>query len=225
MSPEKRRPAMHNQSQALDAYLQDLLGEPVARAVAADGSQAVGAGSVSQIRSPGRAQAVSGSEAVDPVAPSPPPVPFRSPTRFEARLFEVAGLALAIPLAQLRAVADGCNDPVPLPASHALIAGRSDYEGGQINVIDTARLILPPQRTAGLAAQLSRRCRHLLVLAHSPWALACERVGETVTLEPADVNWRGAAGKRPWLAGTVRERLCALIDVDGLARMLTVGDV
>jgi purine-binding chemotaxis protein CheW len=37
------------------------------------------------------------------------------------------------------------------------------------------------------------------------------------------VRWRTAQGKRPWLAGTISARLCALLDTDALAQILEAG--
>jgi len=37
------------------------------------------------------------------------------------------------------------------------------------------------------------------------------------------VKWRGATGKRLWLAGTVIERMCALLDIDQLTGELAGG--
>jgi purine-binding chemotaxis protein CheW len=37
------------------------------------------------------------------------------------------------------------------------------------------------------------------------------------------VRWREQAGKRPWLAGMVKEKMCALIHVHALIGMLNAG--
>jgi purine-binding chemotaxis protein CheW len=37
------------------------------------------------------------------------------------------------------------------------------------------------------------------------------------------VQWREQKGKRPWLAGMVKQRMCALIDVYQLVTMLNQG--
>ena len=37
------------------------------------------------------------------------------------------------------------------------------------------------------------------------------------------VKWRESTGKRPWLAGMVKEKMCALIDVEELISMLNKG--
>ena len=59
-----------------------------------------------------------------------------------------------------------------------------------------------------------------LSVAGQRWALACDGIGEQITPDPAQVNWRGAQGKRPWLAGTVRAPTCALLDIPELLRLL-----
>jgi len=41
-----------------------------------------------------------------------------------------------------------------------------------------------------------------------------------VRISPDQVKWRSTQGKRPWLAGTVIEHMCALIHVDSLVALL-----
>ena len=98
-------------------------------------------------------------------------VPDWATTRFQALLFDVAGLTLAVPLIKLKGV-------VPNEAG------------------------LTPMRG---------------------WALACDSIGEVIDLETKDVKWRGANGKRAWLAGTVIEQMCALLDIDALTDELVNG--
>jgi purine-binding chemotaxis protein CheW len=56
-----------------------------------------------------------------------------------------------------------------------------------------------------------------------PWqlALAVNRVAQPVNLACEDVVWRGERSKRPWLLGTVKSHMCALLDVDVIGQMLT----
>jgi purine-binding chemotaxis protein CheW len=51
----------------------------------------------------------------------------------------------------------------------------------------------------------------------------CENIVNTVELNKSDVKWRSASGKRPWLAGMVKEKMCALINVAELVEMLKAG--
>ncbi len=227
MKPPNRPHAMVDQSQALDAYLQDLLAPPVARGAALEGAPADDV--LPESPAPAESRAATPTTSSVDAAVSPGGAGVAAPTApaapFEVRLFEVAGLALAVPVAELSGVISGADSLVPVPGCASLVAGLVTHAGRQVKVIDTARLILPPQHVAGLATDPAPRCRQLLLSARGDWALACARVGERFVLDPADVNWRGEGGKRPWLAGTVRQRRCALVDVAGLTRLLAAdGD-
>jgi purine-binding chemotaxis protein CheW len=61
------------------------------------------------------------------------------------------------------------------------------------------------------------------MLGDSGWGLACEELVNTVTLQTDDVKWRDMDGKRPWLAGMVKEKMCAMLDVKQLIKMLNKG--
>ncbi|MCY1336302.1 hypothetical protein D9M69_221050 [compost metagenome] len=55
------------------------------------------------------------------------------------------------------------------------------------------------------------------------WGLAVHQVSRSLRLDPAEVKWRGRRQQRPWLAGTVIDQMCALLDVSALAGMLDGG--
>jgi len=57
-----------------------------------------------------------------------------------------------------------------------------------------------------------------------PWGLAVDEVNQPITLEPDDVKWRGERSKRAWLAGTVKQHMCALIDIPVMGQMLEQQD-
>jgi len=42
-------------------------------------------------------------------------------------------------------------------------------------------------------------------------------------LDPNEIKWRSNRGQRPWLAGTVIEHMCALLDVSELAELIASG--
>jgi purine-binding chemotaxis protein CheW len=57
-----------------------------------------------------------------------------------------------------------------------------------------------------------------------PWGLAVDSVTQPISLLPEDVKWRSDRSKRPWLAGTVKEHMCALLDIPMIAQMLMSAD-
>ena len=144
-------------------------------------------------------------------------------SRFQALLFDVAGLTLAVPLIKLKGVVPHERALTPMPGHSPLFLGITPYQGLQSKVVDTARFVLPQDRAAKLGDDVSERCRHLVMIDDGRWALACSRIGDVVELGRDDVKWRSANGKRLWLAGTVIQRMCALLDVEQLSRELESG--
>lgn len=80
---------------------------------------------------------------------------------------------------------------------------------------------MPEKYDENLAQSLNYR--YLIMLGESLWGLASEKLVNTVNLTTDDVKWRESTGKRPWLAGMVKEKMCALIDVEELISMLNKG--
>lgn len=147
-------------------------------------------------------------------------VPGWATVRFQALLFDVAGLALAVPLSRLKGVIPNEVDLTPGPGHSPQFPGVVPYEGIKSTVVDTARFILPQDRAAQLDANVTGRGAHLVVIDEGRWALACDGIGEMIELEATDVKWRGADGKRAWLAGTVIGKMVALLDIDELSAAL-----
>lgn len=136
---------------------------------------------------------------------------------FQALIFQVGGLKLAVPLVKLHSVVPWADQVTPMPNQPAWCHGLFTYRGHNVRVVDTATLVLPPEKRHLDDADAPSK---ILVVGDGRWALSCSRVGEVVRLTPGEVKWRTAKGQRPWLAGTVRERLCAVMDTEAFAAML-----
>jgi purine-binding chemotaxis protein CheW len=65
--------------------------------------------------------------------------------------------------------------------------------------------------------------KYLITLGESDWGLTAEKLVETETIHPDAVKWRNGQGKRPWLLGTIKEKMCALLHVSDLIAMLEQG--
>ncbi len=65
--------------------------------------------------------------------------------------------------------------------------------------------------------------QYIVMLGESMWGLASTQLMGTELLNTDKVRWRETAGKRPWLAGMVKEKMCALIHVEALIAMLNAG--
>jgi purine-binding chemotaxis protein CheW len=140
--------------------------------------------------------------------------------RFQALFFEVAGLTLAVPLIELGGI-HKITKIAPLIGKPVWFMGVMIKNQDKFNVVDSARWVMPEKYDTALAENLNYR--FLINLGKTPWGLTCENLVDTVELSKSDVKWRKNSVKRPWLAGMVKEKMCALINVSELVDMLQSG--
>lgn len=163
-------------------------------------------------------------------SPDPEPAHIASDDRpewaagsFQTLLFKVAGLKLAVPLVELSGIQPWDNEHIrSVPSAISWYLGLVNYRDHSVPVVDTAELVLPKDRLAGLSEPASRLQR-IVFIDDGRWGLACDAVAEVITLEPEQVRWRSDRTKRRWLAGTVIDHMCAIIDPPAFAQMLATG--
>lgn len=137
--------------------------------------------------------------------------------RFECLLFKVSGLMLAVPLVELGGVLKLQEELTPLFGQPDWFMGLLPSKTeGTVKVIDTARWVMPERYEEKARDTL----QYVVMMESSEWGLACHEVADAITLEPHQVNWRTDRGRRPWLAGTVIEHMCAIMDVAALVKLL-----
>ncbi|MGB1092162.1 MAG: chemotaxis protein CheW [Oceanobacter sp.] len=141
---------------------------------------------------------------------------WRSSQGVDCLLFKVSGLKLAIPLPMLGGVYLAGDEITTLFGQARWSMGVWQGDAGKLTVVDSADLMMP-ERGRRLAEE---GFDYLIQLDRSPWALACQEICDTVKLKSEAIKWSGENSKRPWLAGTVIEEMCALINVDGLMQLL-----
>ncbi|QSP94379.1 chemotaxis protein CheW [Marinobacter salinisoli] len=147
---------------------------------------------------------------------APPSRPDWSEAPFECLIFTVAGLQLAVPLVLLGAIHRIESEIRPIPGSPRWYMGIRPDRDHNLRVVDSAEWIM-----AGRVPENARdNYRFVIRLDNSEWGLACDDVAQSFTLSPDEVRWRSARSKRPWLAGTVINHMCALIDVRAMADLL-----
>ncbi|AMQ90603.1 chemotaxis protein CheW [Marinobacter sp. LQ44] len=165
---------------------------------------------------PPRRQEVRQPEADVVPSPEPPTRPEWSQGPFECLIFTVAGLQLAVPLVLLGAIHRIEEEIRPIPGSPRWYMGIRPDRDHNLRVVDTAEWIMAGRVPAGARDNY----RFVIRLDDSDWGLACDDVAQSFTLKPDEVRWRTARSKRPWLAGTVIDHMCALIDVRTMAHLL-----
>lgn len=222
--------AMLDQQLALGAYLQALLRPPETTEAVTEPVPATPV-EVPVVPAEAAEAVMAPAVVVEPVLAAQEPVveataadtnlPDWAEGNFQCLLFKVAGLALALPLARLNGVLPWDSEAVTeMPNHQPWFLGLREHLGHKVKLIDVANVVLPPDRCASLAAPDSGRLGKVILIGDGQWGLACDDVGEVVTLSVDAVKWRTKRGGRPWLAGTVIKEMCALIDTDTFAQML-----
>jgi len=141
---------------------------------------------------------------------------------FQAMLFKVAGLTLAVPLIDLNGVVE-CNlDDISAMPGHAdFYLGLMKHLDKNVPLVDTAKFVLPADKLSTLSGvEPAERITRAVMIQDCRYGLACDEVNEVVTLSPEEVRWRTQRTQRRWLAGTVIEHMCALIDATAFAELL-----
>ena len=219
--PEDPAEAVAATARLLEVATQHLQDSQIDVAHTAQAKRAIGEGDEHAFKSGEQAE-LTPSE--DKSAPEPV-VTTRSlqeqlPEQFQALFFEVGGLTLAVPLITLGGIHQ-LDKISPLIGKPAWFKGVMLHRDEKLSVIDSAMWVMPEKYTQSLAEQLNYQ--YLIMLSDSAWGLACEKLVNTVTLSKSEVKWREVTGKRPWLAGMVKDRMCALINVQQLILMLNQG--
>lgn len=139
--------------------------------------------------------------------------------RFECLLFKVKGLTLAVPLVELGGIIKIEKQPTPIFGQPSWFLGMLRSNKSNVCMVDTAQWVLPPT----LIDQHPEPYQLVIRIHDSQWGLSCNQVDRSISLQPDQVRWRTSLGKRPWLAGTVIEHMCALIDAAAFDRLLKEG--
>lgn len=143
---------------------------------------------------------------------------------FQVLLFEVAGLKLAVPLIELSAVIEWNDTVTEMPGSANFYMGILQHLDNRVAVIDTAKMVFPANKQAELLDDNAReRVKHIVLIDNYRWGLACDKIGEVITLQPEEIRWRSSKTNRKWLAGTVIDHMCALLNSEAFAEMLAKG--
>ena len=160
-----------------------------------------------------------------PPSNTPPPVetdgrPAWAAEPFECLLFDVAWLTLAVPLVCLVSIYSLAGQELtPLFGQPEWFLGILPSQAGNLKVLDTARWVMPDRYRDDFRQGL----QYVISVQGYEWGLAVHQVSRSLRLDPNEIKWRSHRGQRPWLAGTVIEHMCALLDVSELAELIASG--
>jgi len=149
--------------------------------------------------------------------------PYESGVPFQVILLELDGLKLALPLYELNGIIKYPSKLNQLPFPAPWVLGVHATGEHNTRIVDTAALLLPSRYHARNIEHQDPRQHLIVLIGHGEWGLDCLGASDVIELQPEQVNWRSDRSKRPWLAGTVREHLCALLDTTAFVSWLERG--
>lgn len=135
---------------------------------------------------------------------------------FPVLFFEAMGQTFSVPLVKLKGI-------YRKKSLSKLIGKPKWFSGVQIerdeklNVIDTALYLMPEKY--GELVEYSPNYQYIIVIGDSNWGLSCDRLIDSTTLSHDEIKWRADITRSPWLAGTVKHRMCGLLAVDALIEL------
>ncbi|PKF79057.1 chemotaxis protein CheW [Vibrio sp. vnigr-6D03] len=139
---------------------------------------------------------------------------------FQVLYFDVNNVTFAVPLDELGGIHRKNEELNHLIGRPDWYLGLQTSRKEQLDVVDTARWVMSEKLVDDSHRE---NYEYIVMLGESHWGLAANQLMGTEWLEPEKVRWRESAGKRPWLAGMVKEKMCALIHVEELVSMLNAG--
>jgi len=149
-----------------------------------------------------------------------PVIPHWAKERFQCLLFEINGLHLAVPLSELNSIAgkqeSSTTHLLGQPEWHR---GILKHRGHKVGVIDVARLVMPGKLPSVKEQTVSPN--HVLIIGDGDWGLMCDRLLSPITVESDDVHWSCRHKNRAWMAGTLPDQLCIILDLDVLLTMIS----
>lgn len=140
--------------------------------------------------------------------------------RFDVLLFKVSGLTLAVPLVALGQIQPLTDELTPLFGQVDWFMGLLPTPAGKIRTVNTAKFVMPERYDE----RFVETAQYVISIDGVPWGLAVDSVNQPITLDPEDVKWRSERSRRPWLAGTVKEHMCALLDIPRVGQLLMEAD-
>ena len=136
---------------------------------------------------------------------------------FQVLFFELNNVTFAVPLTDLGGIFHLDDTLNFLMGKPKWFSGVMKAHDGLYNIVNTALWLKLDHNPENL------QYTHYVVLGNTSWGLSCEHLLGTESLKKEQVRWREKKGSRPWLAGMVKKKMCALIHADELVKLLNQG--
>ena len=136
---------------------------------------------------------------------------------FQVLFFELNNVTFAVPLTDLGGIFHLDETLNFLMGKPKWFSGVMKSQSRLYNIVNTALWLKLDHNVENL------EYTHYVALGSTSWGLSCENLLGTENLKKEQVRWREKKGSRPWLAGMVKKKMCALIHADELVKLLNQG--
>ncbi len=138
------------------------------------------------------------------------------PEEFQALFFIVHGVTFAVPLINLGNIAN-MDKVTSIFGKPEWFMGMMNFRDEKYKVVDFVKWAMPN------VEDYEKNFSYVIEMENSRWAITCNELIGTESLCKSQIQWRSTAGKRPWLSGLVKEKMCALIHVNELIKLFNQG--
>ncbi len=141
---------------------------------------------------------------------------------FQAMVFKVGELSLAIPLTELGGVVEWQVEQLQGSSDNGLFLGYYQHDGQSVRVVDTTRLVFAGSQFDNMIqTPAGQRVTRIILIEQAKWGLAVDAVHEVISIQPTRVNWRSTRTRRQWLAGTMLDEMIVVLDARSTAKILS----
>jgi len=139
---------------------------------------------------------------------------------FDILLIDVSGLKLAVPLVALGHIEPIAGELTPLFGQSQWFLGLQKTPFGNIKTIDTAQYVMP-EKTIN---EGQKNYNFVISINGMNWGLAVDAIDQPILIDPESIRWRAKRSNRPWMAGTVKDHMCVLLDIPVMGEILLKED-
>lgn len=138
--------------------------------------------------------------------------------KFDILLVEVNGLQLAMPLVALGHIQKIDEKFTPLFGQQDWFMGLQNSTNGNVKIVNTSKFVMPERYRDDTSYA------YVVSISDLSWGLAVDNIHQPITVEPNDIRWRNHRASRPWMAGTLKNHMCLLVDIPALGEILQRED-
>lgn len=145
-------------------------------------------------------------------------------TPFQSLLISTNGVKMVVPLIKLHSIVNLTAPITNVPSNAAWFMGLLPWRGTHVKVINICKLMA---KDGAEFKELKEGTtpKHILLINDGSWGFVCDDFSKVFTLCPTQIQWRVDRTRSAWLAGTVIEHMCALLDVDQFTIHMSSGTI